>query len=80
MYRALRRYLNTKKALRKRNICRKVYGHEWYFSLHEYSKNKIHCSCGMCRFKPSWDPDAKPMQDIRTEEHMNSRIKEYERE
>ncbi len=23
----------------------------WYNNLHQYSKGKIHCSCGMCRCK-----------------------------
>ena len=23
----------------------------WYDNLHQYSKNKIHCSCPMCSFK-----------------------------
>ena len=22
--------------------------HPWYDNLHQYSKNKVHCSCGMC--------------------------------
>lgn len=43
-----RRKQNIKKALRKKEICREVYDHEWYDNLHEYSKNKIHCSCPMC--------------------------------
>ena len=54
--RAERRYLNKKKALRKRAITRNVYVHyydnfEYYDNLHQYSKNKIHCSCPMCSYK-----------------------------
>lgn len=37
------------KAVRKRRICREVYGWEYYNNLHQYSSNKIHCSCPMCR-------------------------------
>ncbi len=48
---AERRYNDFKKAIRKREICRKVYNWEWYGNLHQYSKNKIHCSCPMCREK-----------------------------
>lgn len=51
------------KALRKRRIDREVHfpfyyrgttkGEPmgWYKNLHQYSKNKIHCSCPMCSSK-----------------------------
>lgn len=47
------RYLSKKKALRKRNIDRQLSydGSEMYDNLHQYSKNKIHCSCPMCSAK-----------------------------
>lgn len=53
MYRtsAERRHNDVTKALRKREICRKNYGFEYYDNLHQYSKNKIHCSCPMCTAK-----------------------------
>lgn len=25
-----------------------IWGRPYYDNLHEYSKNKVHCSCGMC--------------------------------
>ena len=51
-----RRKQDFKKAKRKEEITRKVYhskplneeGWHWYNSLHQFSKNKIHCSCPMC--------------------------------
>ena len=48
-----RRKHNVSKALRKRNIVKNAYGWEegYYSSLHQYSKNKIHCSCPMCSAK-----------------------------
>ena len=53
--RAWRRYKNYTKAKRKREIDRAVshyfyewFGHGFYDNLHEYSKNKIHCSCPDC--------------------------------
>lgn len=54
--RAERRHKNVVKALRKRNITRTCYcagGLDWeyYDNLHQYSKNKIHCSCPMCSSK-----------------------------
>lgn len=43
------------KALRKRQIDRDIYGsqgfHDYYNNLHQYSKNKIHCSCPSCSAK-----------------------------
>ena len=53
MYRtsAERRHNDVVKALRKRQICRKYYGWEYYDNLHQYSKNKIHCSCPICAAK-----------------------------
>ena len=55
MYRALRRHYNVKKAIRKRNIARQIYSnhesdYEYYDNLHQYSDNKIHCSCPLCAF------------------------------
>lgn len=42
------------KALRKRRIDKAIYPHAelgYYDNLHQYSKNKIHCSCPMCSAK-----------------------------
>ena len=48
---AEKRHNDWRKAIRKRNIVHAVYGWDtgWYDNLHQYSKNKIHCSCPMCR-------------------------------
>ena len=48
--RAEKRHNDWIKAIRKRNIIR-AYGWDYYDNLHQYSKNKIHCSCPMCRAK-----------------------------
>ena len=49
----VRRILNWRKALRKRRIAKEVMydGDNYYDNLHQYSKNKIHCSCLMCSSK-----------------------------
>ena len=49
------------KALRKKRIDSEIYSyldrgnfareHGYYNNLHQYSKNKIHCSCPMCSAK-----------------------------
>ena len=46
-----KRHNDWKKAVRKRNICLQEYGGEYYDNLHQYSKNKIHCSCPLCTAK-----------------------------
>lgn len=45
--RAENRYNSTRKALRKQRIAKELYG-GYYDNLHQYSKNKIHCSCPCC--------------------------------
>ena len=86
--RAERRHNNIKKAIRKRNLAREIYwadpmgDWEWYNNLHQYSKNKIHCSCSVCscktnnktkrrvhsNFYPSYNPSARDKRQI---EYMN---------
>lgn len=47
--RAERRHNDWTKAIRKKHISDQYCGDwPWYSDLHRYSKNKIHCSCGMC--------------------------------
>ena len=50
---AEKRHNDWRKAIRKRKIVKEVYcwNDEWYDNLHQYSKNKIHCSCPFCRAK-----------------------------
>ena len=47
---AEKRHNDWKKAVRKRKIIN-AYGWDYYDNLHQYSKNKIHCSCPMCSKK-----------------------------
>lgn len=49
--RAERRRLDRNKAARKKDICETHYGFAYYDNIHQYSKNKIHCSCALCRAK-----------------------------
>ena len=51
---AEKRHNDWKKAIRKRKIDRERDPrdtHDWYDNLHQYSKNKIHCSCPLCSCK-----------------------------
>ena len=46
------RDVSRRKALRKRRIDREIYPDcPYYNNLHQYSKNKIHCSCPDCSTK-----------------------------
>ena len=49
------RDISRRKALRKRRLAKEIYYDEvnypFYDNLHQYSKNKIHCSCPMCSAK-----------------------------
>ena len=56
--RAERRHKDIAKAIRKRKLAKHIYQSysdsdwEYYNNLHQYSKNKIHCSCPLCAAKP----------------------------
>ena len=48
------RDVSKRKALRKRRLARQIYTYaeeEYYDNLHQYSKNKIHCSDPCCQVK-----------------------------
>lgn len=45
-----RRYVRNKTILRKKRISNSVYGLDWYKHDGQYSKGKVHCGCGMCKF------------------------------
>ena len=89
--RAERRHKNIVKALRKRNITRTCYcagGLDWeyYDNLHQYSKNKIHCSCPMCSMKTKGMAFGSEkgrhkgynysIKDLKRYEEMNDELKE----
>ena len=50
--RAYNRDVSRRKALRKKRISDNFWHHAaehpYYDNLHQYSKNKIHCSCPLC--------------------------------
>ena len=54
---AYNRDVSIRKALRKRRLAREIYRswsnleQEYYDNLHQFSKNKIHCSCSCCSTK-----------------------------
>ena len=54
MSRAYNRDITRRKALNRRRLARKIYPYsdeDYYDNLHQYSKNKIHCSDPCCSVK-----------------------------
>ena len=49
--RAYNRDVSRRKALRKRRIDTQTGDSPRYDNLHQYSKNKVHCSCNECNEK-----------------------------
>ena len=52
--RAYNRAVSRRKALNRRQLARNIYPydeHDYYDNLHQYSTNKIHCSCPVCSAK-----------------------------
>ena len=45
-----RMYVRNKTIFRKKHISNSVYGLDWYRHDGQYSKGKIHCGCGLCKF------------------------------
>ncbi|MCM1527573.1 MAG: hypothetical protein NC091_10025 [Bacteroides sp.] len=48
--RAYLRNVRNKKIKRKKRISKAVYGWDYYPHDGQYSKGKIHCGCGLCKF------------------------------
>lgn len=75
---AEKRHNDWKKAIRKRNISRNVYrlNQDWYNNLHQFSKNKVHCSCHICR---GWTKHGEnTISDKRKLEKMEDQILDNE--
>ena len=89
--RAEKRHNDWKKAIRKKKIIN-AYGWDYYDNLHQYSKNKIHCSCPMCSAKTknkgkkrlkhgNYSPSINyKISEKRKIDSMRDKIKNYEGE
>jgi len=72
--------ISWKKAIRKDKIC-KMHGFTWYDNLHQYSKNKIHCSCPICARKTNSKYGRNPSaKDKRREESMEQDLESFSKE
>lgn len=52
--RAYRRDIRKRQIARKKGICKRAYGFEWYLIDGLYDKGKIDCSCGLCKPSRRW--------------------------
>ena len=78
--RAYNRRMSYLKARRKQRIDKEKTAsndnlHLWYNNLHQYSKNKIHCSCPLCRAKTRFN--GLDIADLRKQEKMDYSEEEY---
>lgn len=82
---AEKRHNDWKKAIRKKRISDTYCGnYPWYDNLHQYSKNKIHCSCPLCAAKTNnrnrvgaYQPNTDwKISDQRKLDSMNDQLKD----
>ena len=80
---AEKRHNDWKKTKKKKKIIN-AYGWDYYDNLHQYSKNKIHCSCPICRAKTAkgkdpWSSGKNwPINDKKRIEEMQDQILDNE--
>ena len=84
MISARNRDLSRRKALRKRRIAREIYSYhdhtcEYYDNLHQYSKNKIHCSCPSCSTKTR-NKGKRRYKSGNYMRHINYKVSELKRQ
>lgn len=72
------RYQRERTISRKSIICRTVYGREYYAYKGSYSKNKIHCSCKMCRSTDYYGHHVLDKRELIAMEKMSKQFLEYE--
>ena len=69
--REYRRYVRNKTILRKKCISNSVYGLDWYKHDGQYSKGKIHCCCGLCKFGKKYGlPTIRDMRENSREQEV----------
>lgn len=75
-----RRKIDYKKAKRKARIdlARSCDGLPLYDNLHQYSKNKIHCSCRLCREKDYFGRHITTEQEVKSHDEMLAELKELD--
>lgn len=72
---AYKRYQRHRAISRKKNICRKKQGSDWYKHDGQYDKGKIHCSCGSCKFGRKFG--LPTFNDIKNQKKFKADIEDY---
>ena len=58
------RNVRNRKIKRRKRRSQSVYGFDWYPHDGQYSKGKIHCGCGLCKFGKKYGlPTVKDMRE-----------------
>ena len=73
--RAFRRNVRNKTIRRKKNIVLARDGHDWYKFDGQYSKGKIFCDCGLCKFTRKYG--LATVKDVKESEIVKSAIDDY---
>lgn len=73
--RAYRMYERHRAISRKKAICNKKFGFDWYPHDGQYDKGKIHCGCGLCKFGRKYGiPTVKREREL---EYFDTCLKDY---
>lgn len=70
-----RRKIDYQKAKKKKTKINH-HGFDYYNNLHQYSKNKVHCSCRICRGKDYFGRHILTEQEIKNNDEMQEELKE----
>ena len=61
---------------RKKEICKRVYGFDWYRDFDgKYSKGKIHCGCGICKYGRKYGYPT--LKRVREDAKFKADLREY---
>ena len=69
-----RRKIDYQKAKKKKTKINH-HGFDYYNNLHQYSKNKVHCSCRICRGKDYFGRHILTEQEIKNNDEMQEELK-----
>lgn len=73
--RAFRRDVRNKSIKRKKHIANSRYGHDWFEYDGQYSKGKIFCDCGICKYSRKYG--LPTLRDEKESEITKSAINDY---
>ena len=75
--RAYRRDVRKRTIKRKKRICKKMYGRDWYNADGKYSKGKIHCGCKLCKYEKYYG--IPTIREMRENEYVKYCMEHYDK-